>query len=108
MNTVCLFIDDERHPGIGLLEYDEVHVARSSKEAADWVYINGCPDHIAFDHDLGGDDTTIRFIWWLIQYDMDNPGFIKDGFTYSVHSANPVGAENIKELLNSYLGAKTK
>lgn len=68
---------------------------------------HGCPKFISFDHDLGGDDTAMLVVNWMIDTDLDyaNDGkrFIHDDFKFDVHSQNPVGARNIKETLNSYL-----
>lgn len=62
---------------------------------------------ISFDHDLGDDDTAMIFVKWLIDYDLDNNGkIIPENFSYNVHSANPVGKENIEGLLQSYLNFK--
>lgn len=64
----------------------------------------GCPDFISFDHDLGLlSKTGNEFAHWLVNMDVDNPGFIPKDFDFQVHSANPVGAENIRGILNNYL-----
>lgn len=86
-----LFIDDLRNPPA-----DGYVVVRTSEEANVWLAENGIPDVISFDHDLGGDDTTIsviRFIYDLILNEKTN---FPEGFTCIVHSANPVGAQNIQ------------
>lgn len=93
-----LFIDDERHP-VG----DDWVIARSSAEAIAIVEINGAPLEIAFDHDLGGDDTSIRFINWFQDAIIDGNAQIPVGFNYSVHSQNPVGARNIKGRMDGIL-----
>jgi hypothetical protein len=82
--------------------------------------IKGIPDMISFDHDLGEDVAISKVKMgtskrqarkekketksgydcakWLVDYCLDNetptPHFV-------VHSANPVGAENIRGLLNN-------
>ena len=59
-----LFLDDERN----VLDYTMescVRVARSSTEARALVEDLGMPEHCFFDHDLGGDDTTMVFLKWL-------------------------------------------
>jgi hypothetical protein len=94
-----LFLDDERFPA-----GDEFWlIARSSMEAINTCKLLGCPSFISFDHDLGGDDTAMVFVHWLINYDLDHPGFIPDDFSFEVHSQNPIGKANIEGLLNSYL-----
>ena len=98
-----LFIDDERFP-----TDTSFVIARSSEEAFKLLKEKGFPSHIAFDHDLGGDDTSIKFIWRFIDDILDNENtgtalVIPDKFTYSIHSQNPVGAENIKNLMDDFL-----
>lgn len=94
--TYKLFIDDERLP-----KEDNWIVARSTREAIEIVKKLGFPSEIAFDHDLGGDDTTMKFIWWFIEQHMVGEMIIEP-FEFSVHSQNPIGSENIKHLLNSF------
>lgn len=77
-------------------------VVRSSQEAIDYVLDWGVPSEISFDHDLGGDDTSIQFIKWLIEYTMDHTEIIFP-VKFNVHSANPVGAENITHLMNNFI-----
>ncbi|HEY6438132.1 MAG TPA: cyclic-phosphate processing receiver domain-containing protein, partial [Ignavibacteriaceae bacterium] len=69
---------------------------------------------ISFDHDLGlmhyaGDysdgKTGYDFAKWLIEYDMDM-NTMPSNFTFTVHSKNPIGSENIRELLNNYIQQK--
>ena len=97
--TYKLFLDDERFPP------DDGNVwliARSSSEAIDTVIKQGTPDFISFDHDLGNDDTAMRFIWFLIESHIE--GSLESFPTnYYVHSQNPVGVQNIKSLMNSYI-----
>lgn len=121
-----LFLDDERMPSdvtwvdIGPGPWE---IVRSYDEAVAWVQENGFPDVISFDHDLGyeafdtNEDGIIvvtdatpapsgyDFAKWLIHHDMDCNGLdgLKDNFKFTVHSMNPVGAANIRGLLNSYL-----
>ena len=94
-----LFIDDERMPPE---DGQAWVVVRSSKEAKDVIVANGVPKFISFDHDLGGDDTAMRFVYFLI--DSYCMGFI-DTFPieYYVHSQNPIGAANIRGLMNSFI-----
>ena len=94
-----VFIDDVRHPA------DESWVVvRSSAEAIKWLTEQGCPKMISFDHDLGDDDTAMKVVHWMIEMDINACGaFIPADFSFTVHSANPVGSENIKGLLHGYL-----
>ena len=94
--TYKMFIDDERFP----VTTDWV-IVRSSEEAKECVRNYGIPRFISFDHDLGGEDTSMNFIHWLIKIVLDSNGFMKFPTEYTVHSQNPVGAANIKSLMDS-------
>jgi hypothetical protein len=96
MADYSLFIDDLRDPA----NKTDV-IARSSSEAIAIVSALGMPDHISFDHDLSGDDTSIIFINWLTNQLIDKKLSFPDDFTFSVHSQNPVGVENIKSKMRS-------
>lgn len=93
-----LFIDDERFP----LDASSV-VVRSSKEAIDYVKLQGVPSHIDFDHDLGGEDTSMVFVKWFIEMLLDGDIKLPDSFTYAVHSQNPVGVNNIKAKMDGII-----
>lgn len=95
-----LFIDDERYP----VTNDWI-IVRSSREAIDVVKALGCPTEISFDHDLGGDDTSIVFIKEFIEMVMDKKISIPNDFEYSIHSQNPIGRDNIKSLLSSFFNS---
>jgi hypothetical protein len=99
-----LFLDDERMPANNGPDWI---IERSSASAIQGCKLLGCPKFISFDHDLGGDDTAMAFVHWLINYDLDHPGFIPGDFSFDVHSQNPIGKANIEGLLNSYLRSKT-
>jgi hypothetical protein len=117
-----LFLDDERNPkdvhwiligGVGHWGADW-NIVRNLEEAKDWVLKNGIPDVISFDHDLGeqhyaGDyddgKTGYDFALWLVEHDLDTNTMPVD-FKFTVHSKNPVGSENIRGLLESYLRQK--
>lgn len=101
MAITRLFLDDMRDPPA---DGGDWVVVRSTTEAVAWCEAHGCPDVIAFDHDLGTADTGMRFAKWLVEQDLEAGGaFIPQGFTFSVHSMNPVGRLNIQGLLEGYL-----
>lgn len=56
--TYKLFIDDERYP----VDPCQWMVKRSSHEAIFVIKDYGVPSFISFDHDLGGDDTSMTFL----------------------------------------------
>jgi hypothetical protein len=97
-----LYLDDIRIPK----NKSNWIIARSYNEAIIIVNKFGCPNYISFDHDLGTDKSGLDFVKWLIEKDLDNPGFIPDNFKFNVHSANPVGKENIEGLLNDYMNKR--
>jgi hypothetical protein len=91
---------------------DSLYLARSYDEAVKYVQKFGIPNFISFDHDLGIDENNnllpsgYDFAKWLVESDMDKNQNIPYDFKYFVHSANPVGKENIQRYLNSYLKYK--
>lgn len=95
-----LFIDDERFPASNSGDWV---VVRSSQEAIAHVTENGAPSFISFDHDLGADDTSMRFLHWLLDSLLDEALAIPADFDYYVHSQNPVGAENIRSFMEFLL-----
>jgi len=93
--TYRMFIDDERFP-----PDDGWIIVRSSNEAKETVLNNGYPNHISFDHDLGGADTSMNFLHWLLNKIMDDD--VNLPFTWYVHSQNPIGKQNIESLIYSF------
>jgi hypothetical protein len=134
MKKKLLFLDDTRNP----LENDwlnfspigkdvDVSWVMSYQEFINWIIINGLPDGVCFDHDLGYDidpnSTNIEYFdgkiscnslscyndnektgydcaKWLIHYcEIHNKKIPK----YNIQSSNPVGKENIDCLLKNYI-----
>lgn len=93
-----MFIDDERLP-----VDDSSVVCRSFQEAVECVKENGCPTHVDFDHDLGDGPSGYDFAKWLVENCLDGGGFPD---TFSVHSQNPVGKNNIESLMNNFKETK--
>lgn len=99
----AIYLDDVRTPP----DTKAWIILRTSSEAIEYVKKNGMANYWSFDHDLGGDDTTMVFLKWLIDFDMDNGGnIIAPTFHYDIHSANSVGTQNIRGLLDGYLKFK--
>lgn len=107
-----LFIDDIREPhwyecvNSGVDTSLEWVIARSSKEASEIVEQRGMPARMALDHDLGERwhpsdriDTVPKFLNWLA-YHYYEPGMVIP--EYTIHSANPVGAENMRAFMESW------
>lgn len=94
-----LFLDDERFPPRDNRVWI---VSRNVREAKAVIEALGWPVHISFDHDLGeGELTGKDFANWIIEQDIDF-NVLSNDFTFYVHSQNPVGAENIRSLMEQY------
>ncbi len=76
--------------------------ATSSQIAIDHVLCSGLPDFVDFDHDLADGDNAMRFLRWL-EYSWNAEGIagIKP-FGYRIHSANPVGTDNLVSFMESW------
>ncbi|MDD3595219.1 cyclic-phosphate processing receiver domain-containing protein [Sulfuricurvum sp.] len=102
-----LYLDDIRYPN------DNTYIiARTVEEAQQLIEKYGVPEYISFDHDLGVDDMDnllpngYDLAKWLVEMDMDGNIELSSDFTFTVHSQNPVGAENIRVYLSNYLAIK--
>jgi hypothetical protein len=125
-----LWLDDLRNPYINLegrvpKEKGVVEWVLNYEQFTQWIEKFGLPEIISFDHDLADEHYTPKEYWhnyqvskdyqdaqnyqektgmdcakWLVDYCMDNNAQLPK---FYVHSANPVGADNIRGLLRSYL-----
>jgi hypothetical protein len=107
MKKTLLWLDDARNP----LEDDwlvfspigkDVHVewVMTQMEFQDWIMINGLPDAICFDHDLGtGNGDGYECAKFLCEYCFVHKLPLP---LYSSQSANAVGRENIVSYLENY------
>lgn len=123
---VFLFLDDDafhpdkiRHPRyyyplIGAHEIEkiayksEIIKFATVEGAQDYIERDGCPEFISFDNDLMRELEGVDLAKWLVEKDMDNPGFIPPNFQFFVHSQNPIAAERIKSYLGQYLSIRDK
>jgi len=143
---VLLWLDDIRNPFLSNYKYQYPHLkmyhdmyfnnyrkcqivwVQNYNQFEAWIYENGLPEDISFDHDLADEHYTPPKYWndyqaskeyqdkqnyqektgmncakFLINYCMDYnkrlPGFF-------CHSANPVGKDNILGLLNNFKNGK--
>lgn len=122
---INVFLDDVRtiqmvYPDVTPeQEEQEWQVIRTADEFERYVlacfgkeWTDKFPNKISFDHDLGEDEdgviapTGMDCAKWLVEADMDGLINIPADFTYTVHSSNPAGAENIKSYLSSYMNQK--
>lgn len=93
-----LFIDDERFPIT-----PDWFVARNSYQAIYALETWGMPTEIAFDHNLSGTDTSMVFLHKLVQLLDENKVEFLENFKYAIHSANPIGKENIRCYMENIL-----
>lgn len=98
--SYTLFLDDERDP---LWDMQDAVVVRNVNEAIGHVALNGLPHVISFDHDLGkGQDSAMFFMWHLIDQHLDARINLEKVKRVVIHSANPVGAENLRGLWDGF------
>jgi hypothetical protein len=93
MKTYKLWLDDLRIP-----TKDFVWITNYN-EFTEHIILNGMPEFISFDHDLGVGYSGYDCAKWLVEYCLDNDLDLPD---YKVHSMNPVGKNNIESLLENY------
>jgi len=108
--TYKMCLDDVRNPNWVYPKEDTQDwiVCRSFEEAEAVLADLGWPEWISFDHDLGNNvPTGYDLAKYLVNWDL-NVGNMPDNFSFEVHSANPVGAANIRNLLTNYLDSKHK
>lgn len=104
-----LYLDDLRYPDPDNMDW---RIARNYHDAVWYCNNYGRPYHISFDHDLADthymlgegskEFTGYDFAKWFCNWIMDNDVSL-DGFTYAVHSANPVGAANIRHYMENFI-----
>lgn len=76
--------------------------------AQDYIENHGCPDFISFDNDLKRELEGYDLAKWIVEKDLDNPGFIPVDFNFFVHSQNIVAKERIYSILNQYLAQRVE
>ena len=94
-NYYRLYLDDIRNP-----KSKDWIIVRNYDEFVKCIEEKGLPDELSFDHDLGENDTKTGYdcAKWFGEYCWDNGlPFPK----WNVHSANPVGKENIENYLKN-------
>ena len=75
-------------------------IVRNYEGFVKFIQENGLPDEVSFDHDLGQDNKTgYDCAKWLCEYCWTNGLPIP---SWNVHSANPVGRDNIIGILQSF------
>ncbi len=116
MELKKLFLDDIRNP-----KTEGWEIVRNYDDFVKYITVNGLPDEISFDHDLGDDiarenvengmsKRKARLLKkesksgydcakWLCEYCWGNGLPLP---SWNVHSANPVGRDNIIAVLKSF------
>jgi hypothetical protein len=113
-----LYLDDIRTP-----KTEGWDIVRSYDDFVNYIEQNGIPDEVSFDHDLSREHTKYYFdngghdnppdplgvefkektgydaARWLCDYCWTNGIPLPK---WNIHSANPVGSDNIKFLLNNF------
>lgn len=136
-NKKLLWLDDERDPMESEFlnkfcpEYsnnkENIVWVKNYEEFELWIYNNGLPYKISFDHDLADEHYAPKNKWndyesWVKGVDfkektgMDCANFLinycldynKELPMWSVHSANPAGAKNIRSKLTNFLKHQNK
>ena len=128
MNSWSLFLDDIRNPQTNR----NWKIARTVEEAKSLIKQFGFPEYASLDHDLGfigkhdeqvpnhlvdirivkpeelvdTEPSGYEFAKWIVEEDMNGTISIPPTFEFNVHSANPIGAKNIYNLLHDYLKRK--
>lgn len=100
-----LFLDDKREPPNDGQDWVVVRSVHDASVQALAAYMNDIPlEFISFDNDLGENQPEGRhFANWLVEKDMEYPGFLPGYFDFYVHSQNPVARAYIEDYLGSYL-----
>ena len=90
-----IYLDDIRNP-----KSEGWEIIRNFDDFVNLINEFGIPDEISFDHDLGENEKTgYDCAKWLCEYCWTNGIPIP---TWNVHSANPVGRDNIVQLIQNY------
>lgn len=105
MKPYWLFLDDVRKSKdiVGYPLTIDIVTALNFEDAILIVLARGLPHKIYFDHDLGEGPTGYDFAKWFGNHIMDNNLTLDDDFDFVVHSANPVGRDNIIGYMNQFL-----
>lgn len=114
MSGYILFLDDVRTPSRvypDTFDRDWV-VCKNFQEFTTCIRIKGLPQFVSFDHDLAEEHyipenkvenyvekTGYDCAKYLVAYCMDNNLRLPP---WAVHSMNPVGAQNIRHVLNTF------
>jgi len=102
MNILILDDDQDRHIGFNTALIPQGHKLTSVYTAKECIekLTNNTYDMVLLDHDLGGEvyvDSGLNTGWEVAKWLYDNPD--KKPERVIIHSYNPVGAHNMKNLI---------
>ncbi len=96
-----LFIDDIRQADRGTV------LCRNVDKAVELIDKDGFPTFISFDHDMGINQKSGKdFANIIVERVLNQQWIIPNNFSFQVHSDNPLGAENIRSIMNALLKEK--
>lgn len=93
-----LYVDDIRFPKVWQNNLDEVTVARTYEQALKNLSVHKF-DVVDLDHDLAEEKTGYDIVKFMVENKVFAP-------TVYLHTANPVGRNNMKQLLERYTKSK--
>lgn len=99
MKKKILWLDDIRKPPVDTIDEEYVWV-KDFYEFQCWILENGMPDALDLDHDLGEYRTGYDCLKFCIGTIVGNNLRVPD---LKVHSANPVGKENMLKYYENFL-----
>ncbi|WP_435138577.1 cyclic-phosphate processing receiver domain-containing protein [Formosa sp. A9] len=107
-----LFLDDLRTVDMvyAKSKVSDFDVVRCYEGFVKYIELNGLPEFISFDNDLGLDESGkvapdgLAAAKWLVY----ESGLDLSHLKFRVHSANPVAAEQIRGLLSNYINFLNK
>lgn len=88
---------------IKMESFKNIKLVSCVEDAIKYIEQNGCPAFISFDNDLQKPLEGIHLAHWIVDRDLDNPGFIPQSFDFVVHSQNNIAAGRIVAYLEAYL-----
>ena len=99
MKKKLLWLDDFRNPADYVQGEYDISWVKNYGEFCSFININGLPDIICFDHDLGEEKSGYDCVKFVVNYcqihNLDIPEF-------DIQSSNVVGKDNIRNLLNNW------
>ena len=104
-HAILLWLDDERDPADPLwhgwfpIECPTVVWVRTVGQFRSWITAHGLPTAVCLDHDLGEGPSGLDAAKWLAEYCLAAKAPLP---FWNVHSANPIGRENIRAVLRSF------